>query len=342
MTKKENIQIIVKKYLEGKSNSNELEEAFDIFSNPYKNLWIRPVLLSYWEKDEATVQKNIPDLKNADHLLDKIHHRINIEADKKQKTKKIFYSLFKIAAVLFFGIFMGLLAQNLKQAAPVFYEAISPKGSVSQLVLPDKSTVFLNAGTELKYTEETKSNLLFKKQTIRKVSLNGEAWFDISKNEKKPFVVHTPFYDVEVLGTQFNIKAYPEDNEVTTTLEKGSIKISSVKNIPDNYEIIIKPNNQFVFNKEKGIHVNNVNTRMFTAWKENKLIFINMNLKELFILLERKYGVDIEVTDNIILNYHYDSTIKSETIIEVLDLIAETLPIKYRIEGQKIIIYNKK
>jgi hypothetical protein len=66
-----------------------------------------------------------------------------------------------------------------------------------------------------------------------------------------------------------------------------------------------------------------------------------MNLKELFVLLERKYGVDIEVADNIILDFHYDSTITNETILEVLDLIAETLPIKYRIEGQKVIIQKR-
>ena len=80
---------------------------------------------------------------------------------------------------------------------------------------------------------------------------------------------------------------------------------------------------------------------MFTAWKDNKLIFINMNLKELFVLLERKYGVDIEVTNDLILDYHYDGTIKDETILELLDLLKETLPIKYKIEGQSILITKK-
>ena len=80
---------------------------------------------------------------------------------------------------------------------------------------------------------------------------------------------------------------------------------------------------------------------MFTAWKDNKLIFINMNLKELIVVLERKYGVDIEITDNIILDYHYDGAIKNETILEVLDLLKETLPINYKIEDQSILITKK-
>ncbi len=106
-----------------------------------------------------------------------------------------------------------------------------------------------------------------------------------------------------------------------------------------NVEKTLTPGEQLVFYTQKNtVEVKEVNTRMFTSWKDNKLIFINMNLKELIVLLERKYGVDIEITDNVILDYHYDGTIKDETILEVLDLLKETLPVKYKIEGQTILI----
>jgi transmembrane sensor len=201
--------------------------------------------------------------------------------------------------------------------------------------------VYLNAGSELKYTEENPRNFLTSKVGNRKVFLTGEAWFEVSRNENKPFVVHTPFYNVEVLGTQFNVKAYPEDDEVATTLENGKIKITSSEHFTIKETTTLQPGEQLVYTKNKGINISEVNTRRFTAWKDNKLIFINMNLRELFVLLERKYGVDIEVADNMVLNYHYDSTITNETLLEVLDLIAETLPIKYKIEGQKIIIQKR-
>lgn len=342
MTIEKNIESIVKKYLTGDSNQVELVKALELFSDPYHNLELRPVLFRCWEKDEETKQNNLPHLKNPEALLDKVHHRINIEAGRKKEklTKTFTMNLLKAAAVLVFGLVIGFLVKSMQKTEPVFYTAIAPKGSISQMILPDKTMVYLNAGSELKYTEENPRTLFQGKHGNRKVLLTGEAWFDVSKNEKKPFVVQTPFYYVEVLGTQFNIKAYPDDNEAVTTLEKGRVKIISSEKYAIKENTFLNPGDQLVYTKNKGININAVSTRRYTAWKDNKLIFINMNLKELFVLLERKYGVDIEVADNIVLNYHYDSTITNETLLEVLDLIAETLPIKYKIEGQKVIIYK--
>lgn len=75
---------------------------------------------------------------------------------------------------------------------------------------------------------------------------------------------------------------------------------------------------------------------MYSSWKENKLIFINMSLKELIVLLERKYGVDIEVNDESILDFHYDGTIKDETVLEMMEILQQTLPIHFEIQNQKI------
>jgi ferric-dicitrate binding protein FerR (iron transport regulator) len=203
------------------------------------------------------------------------------------------------------------------------------------MVLPDNTIVYLNAGSQLKYAIEEQNGK-------REVFLEGEAWFDVTQNEKKPFVVHTSFYDVNVTGTQFNVKAYKNDAEITTTLEEGSVQITSSENfkLPEN--IALRPGEQLVYSSaKKAIDVKNVETRMFTAWKDNKLIFINMNLKELFVVLERKYGVDFQVTNNVILDYHYDGTIKDESILEVLDLLKETLPVKYKIENQTVLITKK-
>ena len=99
----------------------------------------------------------------------------------------------------------------------------------------------------------------------------------------------------------------------------------------------LKPGEQFVFNTlNKSATVREVNAKDFTAWKDNKLIFLNMDLKELIVVISRKYGVDIEVLNEEILDLHYTGTIKNEGILEILDLIALTLPIKYEINGQKI------
>ncbi len=330
------IKSITEKYIKGESTPEELEEAMILFADPNHNVELQPTLYEYWINQEKSSTNEIPT-KDLSIILDKVHHKINLKQDQKPKNriKKITFTVSKIAAILIIGLLMGLSVQYFKKTEPVYFTSIAPKGSVSQMVLPDNTVVYLNAGSQLKYTVEG-----LKRK--REVFIDGEAWFDVTKNENKPFVVHTPFYDVNVLGTQFNVKAYKNDDEIVTTLEEGSVLIGSSENFKMAERKILRPGEQLVYSaQKKAIEVKNVDPRMFTAWKDNKLIFINMNLKELIVLLERKYGVDFHVTDNKILNYHYDGTIKNETILEVLDLLKETLPIKYNIEGQTILITKK-
>ena len=101
--------------------------------------------------------------------------------------------------------------------------------------------------------------------------------------------------------------------------------------------MILKPGQQAVFDKEqKVLKVQEVNTQWYTSWKENKLIFVNMTLKELRVLLERKYGVDIVITNDELLSLHFDGVIKNETIIEIMDILKVTLSIDYKVVDQRI------
>jgi transmembrane sensor len=91
------------------------------------------------------------------------------------------------------------------------------------MILPDSTIIYLNADSKIRYSIDGKDG-------FREVFLEGEAWFDVQNNNEKPFIIHTPFYDINVTGTQFNVKAYESDNTITTTLEKGQIIIQSVDN----------------------------------------------------------------------------------------------------------------
>lgn len=328
---------IVDKYIKGKCSADELEAALKLFGNPYHNLALRPALYEHWKNTE---KEELKKLKKKDRLyiLNNIHHHIHLRQEREPGLKalsKTFKNNIKVAVVLILGLFIGLLIQHYTVTDELFYTSIAPKGSISQMILPDNTMVFLNSGSQLKFSINNNSG-------EREVFLEGEAWFEVEKNEKRPFLVQTPFYSIKVLGTRFNVKAYGSDEEIVTTLEEGKIEVLSSENFKMNGNKKLKPGQQFVYNQlKKTIRTEHVKTRLFTSWKENQLIFINMNLKELFLLLERKYGVEIEVSDNIILDYHYDGTIKNETIIEVLELIKETLSIDYKIEGQNIIIQKE-
>jgi ferric-dicitrate binding protein FerR (iron transport regulator) len=260
------------------------------------------------------------------------------KSNTQSKNNTRFLNTFiKIAAAVVIGLFFGLYINSIKTShEPMYYSAHSPQGSISEMVLPDGSIIFLNSDSKIKYSIDGEKG-------IREVFLNGEAWFEVKKNKKKPFVVHTPFYDVNVTGTQFNVKAYQTENKIITTLEKGQIIIHSTENFKLEEDLILKPGEQVVLEKNsRKLTVKTVNTNCFTSWKDNKLIFVNMNLKELIVLLERKYGVDIEVKNKVILDLHFDGTLKNETILEILDILKRTLPINYRIVGQKIEIKNNK
>lgn len=332
-SKDNNIPIIYK-YLKGESSPSELKNAIDLLESPYKNLNLRKTIYEWWNNENELQSQ--PELENLPGVLDKIHHQINLSKPlPKKRTGTLILKYARVAAVLLIGLVTGLFITHHKKKESVYYTSVTPHGSISMVILPDSSVVYLNSGSKIVYSI---SGL----ERNRSVFLDGEAWFDVTETNKNPFVVYTPSYKIKVTGTKFNVKAYKSESKVITTLEDGSVQVLPSLN-PDFTETkMLKPGEQFVFDKTKNsFEITKVNTRLFTSWKDNKLIFINMNLSELIVLLERKYGVDITVSDNIVLDFHYDGTIKNETILEVLELLKETLPINYKIEGQKVIIQKK-
>ena len=336
MKKEENIPQIIQKYLQGKCTREELHKAIAYFHDPRLNQEIEDLLSENWEKDQISIPVE-HESKNISAILNRIHQKIEPELKRirMRKTRQLFIHVSRMAAVLVIGVFMGILVNTLKKEDPIVYSSLTPRGSISQIVLPDSTLVYLNSDTELKFTYNPSKRR-------REVFLDGEAWFHVSENKKRPFVVSTNYYDVVVTGTEFNVKAYREEKKIVTTLESGSVVIPSNDKFRMKTSKVLVPGDQFVFDWEnKSIETQKVRTSYYTSWKDNKLIFINMNLADLIILLERKYDIDIEVTDKSILNYHYDGTIKNESILEIMDLIKVTMPIDYKVVGQKIQITKK-
>ncbi len=323
---KHRIRNIFEKGTASGRTGEEHQEMLSLFHRPEAEYDLKEYLL---EALDRTDQKEYtPRLKE---LFSRIWHVIEKEEVREDFKKRFLNTGVKIAAAIVVGLLTGIITTTLLiKQEPVYYTAHSPRGSVSEWILPDSTTIFLNSGSRLRYTMESKDHL-------REVFLEGEAWFDVKKEKKKPFLVHTPLYDVAVTGTQFNVKAYPSENRVITTLEEGQIILQSSAHIELQAGAVLNPGEQAMLSGDSGeLSIKRVDPRYFTAWRNNKLIFMNMNLRELIVLLERKFGVDIEVKDPSILNYHCDGTFKSETIIEVMQIIQKTLPIEYEIVGQKI------
>jgi len=315
------------------AGSKDRQEMLSLFHQPEKEYELKDELVK--ELDEWNVSED--SLPNLQKMFTRLW--ITIEKREQRKTLKTRYLnvVVRIAAALVIGLFLGFYVHSLiNQQEPVFYTAHSPMGSVSEWNLPDGTVIFLNSGSEIKYS-------INGKKAPREVFLTGEAWFQVEKDKKRPFVVHTPFYNVEVTGTRFNVKAYAEENQATTTLEEGEVIIHSEENPHLAEGIVLKPGQQLALAGDgENPEIQEVNTRWFTAWKDNKLILVNMPLKELIVLLERKYGVEFLIKDENVLNYHCDATFQGETLIDLMDILKGMIAIDYKITGQTIEITSDK
>lgn len=331
MQNKKPIKLLIIAELDGEISLTDKEFLYHWISKSENNKRYYTQIKDLWESSLSNASR----IAQTQREWERFNRRIAAYPKKTEKRYKI-VSWSRVAAVLAVGLLIAnLLVQNFKTEEPVFFTSIAPKGSVAQTILPDGTMIYLNSGSEIKYnvTANTKQ---------RDAYINGEAWFDVEKDKNRPFVVHTPYYDVKVLGTQFNVKTYEDEELIVTTLEEGSILILASEKLKLKEDIVLKPGEQVLFNKvERKIYKTKVDTRVYTSWRKNKLIFLDMTFGELVKLLERKYGVEIDVIDSSILDEHYSGTIKNETILEILNVIQYTHPIKYKVEGQKIIIQKK-
>ena len=326
------IRDIIKEGKSDTSSHKQKQEFLSLFHQPEMEFAFKNKMIEDLNETEPTSKEKL----FFDDLFEKFWRKRKIELAAHLQKNRFVIRFSQWAAILIVGLIIGYYFNSLqKVSSPVYYTSVAPKGSVSEMILPDGSHIFLNSGSEIKYTVDGTAGM-------REIFLTGEAWFQVAKMQSKPFLVHTSFYDVQVTGTSFNVKAYPEDKEVITTLEEGSVFVKSSENLKLAEEAELKPGEQLVYSKEsKKIIIAEVNTKWYTSWKDNKLVFVNMSLKDLKILLERKYGVEIEISNESILNYHYDGTLKNETILEVMEILKNTLPIQYQIVGQKIVIQKK-
>ncbi len=171
------------------------------------------------------------------------------------------------------------------------FETVSPIGSQTKIILPDSTVVWLNSGSSLKY------NRSFGKKN-RDVALSGEGYFEVKKDKSKPFLVHTLELDVKVLGTVFNVSAYNDDNNVVVNLIKGAVNVS-LPNFKNAGLLIMKPNEKLVFNKQtKKIECSETDSSRSALWTTGKLCFVDVTIEQIAKDLERKYDVEIQITND--------------------------------------------
>ena len=205
-------------------------------------------------------------------------------------------------------------------------EIIVPKGTYTKVTLPDKSTVWLNSGSKLSYS------VPFEKSK-RETFLEGEAFFEVKANRKRPFIVVTDGISITATGTKFNVDAYLSDTLRTITLEEGRVFIESPQ-LHKKTEMDI--NRQFVWNTNTNrYNVHTVDATLYGKWKEGILIFRDETLENIFKRVARTFNVDISVKDPVLAKQRYRATFEQESLNEILELLRMSAPIRYDFKGDK-------
>ncbi|MCO4294050.1 FecR domain-containing protein [Solitalea sp. MAHUQ-68] len=212
---------------------------------------------------------------------------------------------------------------------PVFNTLLVPRGEDYKLVLEDGTEVWVNADTKIKYQVN-----LSKTQTREVYLEEGEAYFHVTKNPSKPFIVHNNNMAVQVLGTSFNVNAY--SNTILTTLVEGKVKVSAGS---DKF-LFLTPGEQASFTSANGnLQKQDVDVYPFVSWKDGLIIVENETMSELMEKIGRLYDYDIQIKDEEIKNWHYSILAKrSSSVEDILNTIQSTSKLKFTVKERKIFV----
>ncbi len=260
--------------------------------------------------------------------------RERIAAEKPAKKIFVLSGFMKYAAILLLIMALPLSYYLGRHAGNVQSKMISIScayGDRTDIVLPDSSHVWLNSGSKLSFDNN------FEKYG-RNLFLEGEAYFSVTKNKKSPFRVKTKDIEVEVLGTEFDLKAYSDDPDISATLVTGSIKINS-----KTQQALLSPSQKITYSKKSRCMTLDklTDTHAETDWKEGRLVFKNESLEDLKPELERWFDVEIVFADNAVKDRRFTGILQRESILEAVSYFGLSKHVAYQYNGNKIIFYSK-
>ena len=293
-----------------------------------------------WEQIDATLHSASPST-----ISEPVVPQVPLSKHSKRPLNNLNWSTLKRvsrAAVWFIPIlFLGAslyyyhLSRKYVQHSSsevAYVQHYAPIGTHEEVILSDGTHVWLNAGSLLVYPSTFTGN-------SRNVFLAGEAYFDVIKDKKRPFIVSTNFLKMKVLGTTFNVSAYPEDSQVSATLETGILKVM-VNDRPEVY--LLKPDDQLIYSSLTGkVIQQKVNVSLHTEWRKGGLLFTNVPFSDIMRTLERMYGVKFHVRTSIYQTQHLHAHFnQGESIEHIMRIIQLLLPgMEYEIIDQNIYLY---
>jgi transmembrane sensor len=322
----------LERFSKGLSDAEEEKYIYSLFTeNEGKSEFEQHI-----QKEFNEYLKNNPhDNHNLSYLLDRIHHTIHKNENRRNYTvvKRIYRWYSIAAAVLLIPILIAggiwFSEQNQQESilveAPVTSTLFAPLGSRISFSLPDGTKGWINSGSSLEYQLPFNNN--------RQVEVMGEAWFDVAHDASHPFEIAVGDSKVKVLGTKFNINAYPDEEYLEVVLEEGKVEFSTLK---FSSVIELKPNERMVLSNGS-VNINKTDATKYTAWTEGKLVFRGDPMNEVARRIERWYNVDVELVDKELEKFVIRGTFQDDSLEEVLQYLGMTSPLRYRIMDRKLL-----
>lgn len=331
MCQDQNIHQLIIRLFAGEASNDEKNIIESWLSEEPENRVLLNDLKEIWLS--AGAEQN-PDYYDVEAAIRKFRQKTSLTNEKALQKQPVF-RLMRYAAILLLAAALPFSYYYGRNSVPAtdnsFTTITCALGDKTAVILPDSSQAFLNSGSQLTFSNNFKNG-------SRLVLLDGEAYFSVRKDPQNPFRVKTTAIDVEVLGTEFNLKAYSEEHTVTTTLVTGSLKV-----IGNNKSATIRPNEILVFNKEnKRMEIHEiVDFSPETEWKNGRLVFRNQSLGELEHELERWFDVEIEFADEQVKARRFSGTLERESILAVISYFGHSKYVASRIKDNVITFYTE-
>lgn len=366
--------LLIGRKMANEASPQELKELEEILrSNPELHFSLQ-ALTELWHK---TPSRNTAELESAyqNHLnrlkaelpdppgsTEDLHEAALFSYPKRRFFGKnaIAASFFAVIILLVAGaVFYTVPAKEMiaEQQKPDEASVSTRYGSKTDIILPDGTKVWLNAGSKITYDKTFG-------ESIRNVSLTGEAYFDVVHNAEKPFVIHTTAMDIRVLGTEFNVKSYPDEKTTEASLIRGSIEVTLKDKQAE--KVILKPNQKIVVSNDQELapatvdapkkalqhsepifslrHLNYFSldsTIVETSWVQNRLVFEDESFEEIAIRMSRWYGVNFDFGNDSSKKLRFTGNIKNESVVDALKAMQITADFKFRILSDKHILITQ-
>ena len=316
----------IRRFTSGKFSFNDYLSVSSLFKNEEDIEGLKESMETEWnETNHSNTNK-----ERLSQILDNLHLHINMNSGKANVFHNFYRAFSKVAVVLIIPALITIavlsyLTINSPEKTESWAEIYSPVGSRTKFQLPDGTQGWLNSGSSIKYPVNFMSH--------RNVELSGEAWIDVVHLESKDFRVITPFFDVKVVGTQFNVIAYDDESTAGVILERGKVlvlgKDEEIKGElnPDQQLVFNKPTNEFIKTK--------VDSKSYTSWKDGILIFRNVPMAEIAKRLERKYNTEIILHGDSLKSSIFRATFQDESLDEICKMLSTVAPIKYKIHDRE-------